>query len=157
MMATLHLMVGLPCSGKTTLAKKLEHEHSALRFTPDEWHTRLFGLDLEDFEAHNARHDLIEKMLWEVAARALRLGVNVILDFGFWTLEERNFFRTRAAELGANCQIHFMDVSKTELLERLKLRNANLPEGIFSIPESTLEEWMTWFQAPSLEEFQLNS
>ena len=36
-MATLHLMVGLPCSGKTTLAKQLEQERSALRLTPDEW------------------------------------------------------------------------------------------------------------------------
>ena len=35
-MATLHLMVGLPCSGKTTLAKKLEVERAALRLTPDE-------------------------------------------------------------------------------------------------------------------------
>ena len=35
--ATLHLMVGLPCSGKTTLAKQLEQERSALRLTPDEW------------------------------------------------------------------------------------------------------------------------
>ena len=44
-MATLHLMVGLPCSGKTTLARKLEHERSALRLTPDEWQLRLFGQD----------------------------------------------------------------------------------------------------------------
>jgi predicted kinase len=35
-MVTLHLMVGLPCSGKTTLARTLEHERSALRLTPDE-------------------------------------------------------------------------------------------------------------------------
>ncbi|HST88133.1 MAG TPA: AAA family ATPase, partial [Ktedonobacterales bacterium] len=31
-------MVGLPCSGKTTLAKELEREHCALRLTVDEWH-----------------------------------------------------------------------------------------------------------------------
>ncbi len=31
---TLHLMVGLPCAGKTTLACRLEVEHSALRLTP---------------------------------------------------------------------------------------------------------------------------
>src|SRR6476659_6415304 len=45
--ATLHLMVGLPCSGKSTLARTLEHEHSALRLTPDEWQIRLFGQDAE--------------------------------------------------------------------------------------------------------------
>lgn len=49
-MATLHLMVGLPCSGKTTLAQKLEHELPALRSALDEWHIRLFGQDAEEPE-----------------------------------------------------------------------------------------------------------
>ena len=35
-MATLHLMVGLPGSGKTTLAHRLETQYSALRLTVDE-------------------------------------------------------------------------------------------------------------------------
>src|SRR5690242_19062107 len=42
LVATLHLIVGLPCSGKTTLARQLERQYSALRLTPDEWHIRLF-------------------------------------------------------------------------------------------------------------------
>jgi len=54
-MATLHLIVGFLCSGKTTFAKKLEQELPALRLTPDEWHLRLFGNDVENTE-HNDRH-----------------------------------------------------------------------------------------------------
>jgi predicted kinase len=42
-------MVGLPCSGKTTLAHKLEREQSALRLTPDEWQIDLFGQDAEEW------------------------------------------------------------------------------------------------------------
>ena len=88
-MATLHLMVGLPCSGKSTLARTLEQEHAALRLTPDEWQLRLFGQDAEAPE-HDARHTLIETLQWEVASRALALGINVILDYGFWAREERD-------------------------------------------------------------------
>jgi predicted kinase len=150
-MATLHLIVGLPCSGKTTYAKKLELEQSALRFTPDEWHTRLFGLDLEHPE-HDARHDLIEEIMWDVAARALQLGNNVILDFGFWGKSEREEYRTRAARVGANTVIHFLNVPEEELLARLEVRNANLPAGTFQIPTSKLLEWMQIFQAPSEDE-----
>ncbi len=76
-------MVGLPCSGKTTLARQLEIERSALRLTPDEWQLALFGQDAQAPE-HDARHGQIEALLWQVASRALALGTNVILDFGFW-------------------------------------------------------------------------
>src|SRR5512132_3395795 len=71
-MPTLHLMVGLPCSGKTTLARKLESERSALRLTPDEWQVVLFGQDADEPE-HDARHTSIESLLWSIASRALEL------------------------------------------------------------------------------------
>jgi predicted kinase len=154
-MATLHLIVGLPCAGKTTYAKTLELEESALRFTPDEWHTRLFGqdfgLDLEHPE-HDSRHGLIETMMWDVAARALQLGTNVILDFGFWGKSEREDYRARASQVGANTSIHFLNVPEEELLARLEVRNANLPAGTFQIPAAKLREWMQIFQAPSADE-----
>jgi predicted kinase len=152
-MATLHLIVGLPCSGKTTFAKQLELEVSALKLTPDEWHTRLFGLDLEHPE-HDARHDLIETMMWDVAARALHLETNVILDFGFWGKSEREDYRTRAAQVGANSVVHFLNVPEEILFARLEVRNANLPAGTFHIPATKLREWMQIFQAPSTDELE---
>lgn len=120
-MATLHLMVGLPCSGKSTLARTLEHAYSALRLTPDEWQIRLFGQDAEEPE-HNARHTLIETLQWEVASRALALGINVILDYGFWAREDREDFRARAKQLGASSEVHFLDVPEHQLLRRLAQR-----------------------------------
>jgi hypothetical protein len=98
-MATLHLMVGLPCSGKTTLAKQIEQERNALRLTPDEWISRLFGAISGD--SLDAVRDPAEAVLWDLAARVLVLGVDVILDFGFWTRGEREEFHARAARLGA--------------------------------------------------------
>lgn len=152
-MATLHLMVGLPCSGKTTLARKLEDECSALRLTPDEWQLRLFGQDAEDPE-HDARHSLIEAMLWEVASRALVLGTNVILDFGFWAQEEREDYRLRARQLGASSEVHFLDAAEEELLRRLALRNAQHSPTAFYIPEEMMRPWIAFFQKPALEELE---
>jgi predicted kinase len=147
----LHLMVGLPCSGKTTLARQLERKYSALRLTTDEWHTRLFGQDAEDKE-HDARHRLIESLLWDIASRVLSLGVDVILDFGCWGRSERDDFRSRARSLGVGFKIHFTSAPEDVLLERLAERNAQLPHGVFQIPETSLEKWFLMFEPPSKEE-----
>jgi predicted kinase len=159
-MATLHLMVGLPGSGKTTLARKLETEYSALRLAVDEWHIRLFGCDVHDdsdesdFSKHNARHEAVESLLWDAAARVLVLGVDVILDFGFWVRSQRDELRAKAGELGADLKIHFTDVPEELLLERIKARNAQLPPGTFHIPEVKLKEWMRLFEPPSPDELE---
>ena len=152
-MATLHLMVGLPCSGKTTLAKKLEREHCALRLTPDEWHIHLFGQDAEELE-HDARHSLIEMLLWNVASRALELGTNVILDFGFWAREEREDYRSRAKKLGARSEVHFLDVPTDELMHRLRARNAQSSPPRFYIPEEKMMPWIAFFQKPTPDELE---
>lgn len=152
-MATLHLMVGLPCAGKTTLALALERECSAIRLTPDEWHLRLFGQDAEDLE-HNDRHSLIEALLWGVASRALALGTNVILDFGFWAREEREDYRSRAKRLGASSEVHFLDVPHDELLRRLAQRNMQPTEVSFRIPEEMMRTWIALFQRPTPDELR---
>ena len=150
-MATLHLMVGLPCSGKTTLAQKLEHELPALRLTPDEWHIRLFGQDAEEPE-HDARHSLIEALLWTIASRALALGMNVILDFGFWARAEREDYRLRAQQLGASSEVHYLDVPAHELLRRLEKRNSRPSSKSFLIAEEAMKPWIAFFQKPTLDE-----
>jgi predicted kinase len=160
LVSTLHLMVGLPCSGKTTLARKLETKYSALRLTPDDWHIRLFGRDYGDNMTesdeikHDDRHDSVETLMWDVAARVLVLGTDVILDFGFWGRSERDQFRSRAADLGVDFQIHFVDVPEEVLFERLETRNAMHPEGTFFIPKAKLKEWIQLFEPPSQEELE---
>ena len=152
-MATLHLMIGLPLAGKTTLAKQLEQEFSALRLTPDEWHIRLFGYDVEEKE-HDDRHFLIEAMLWDIAARVLELGVNVILDYGFWAKVEREDYRARARQIGAGSEIHFLDTPEAVLFERLAARNILLPPGAAYIPEAKLKAWLPIFQPPTVDELE---
>ena len=152
-MATLHLMVGLPCSGKTTLAQKLEHELPALRLNLDEWHIRLFGQDAEEPE-HYARHSLIEALLWKIASRALELGTNVILDYGLWAREEREDYRLRAKQLGVSSEVHYLDAPEDELLRRLKERNSRHSQESFLISEEAMKPWIAFFQKPTHDELE---
>src|SRR5215210_5890530 len=66
----LHLIVGLPGAGKTTLARQLERELPALRLTPDDWIGTLYGEPLAPGQLDAVR-DPVEHVQWAVAERAL--------------------------------------------------------------------------------------
>ena len=104
-MATLYLMVGLPGTGKTTAAKRIEVEQQALRLTKDEWMKALYGADNPE-----AASDVIEGRLVDIGLRALELGVDVVIDFGLWGRDERSALRQAAADLGAAVELRYLDV-----------------------------------------------
>jgi predicted kinase len=148
-MPTLFLLCGLPGSGKTTLAKQLEREQPALRLTPDEWMGPLYGTGHDE-----PKRAIVEALQWQVAERALALGVSVILDWGFWSRNERNDFRSRAAALGANAEVRFLDVPRYELCRRLAVRNAALPLGTFRVTDTEIDLYTTRFELPTSDELE---
>jgi len=150
---TLVLTCGLQGSGKTTLAKRLEIERSALRLTADEWlhevHPRLSGAELD------ALREPIERLQWGVATRALELGCNVILDWGLWSREERDHYRLHARDLGARVALCLVDATRGELLDRLSRRNSDSPPGTFHITEARLDQSISMFERPTEDEIAL--
>jgi predicted kinase len=144
-------MCGLPCSGKTTLAKQIEREAPALRLTTDEWLLRLLDSD-PSVHPDGAIRDRLEALLLDKALRVLALGVDVVLDFGVWSRSEREDFRARAAAVGARSELHYLDVPLDELLSRLPARNAHLPAGTYIIEPEQMRLWWTWFESPTEDE-----
>lgn len=120
-MPTLFLICGLPGAGKTTLARRLGAEHRALRLTPDAWMARIVGDGWDE-----ARRGKVEAVMAEIAERVLALGVDVVLDFGFWSRAEREEMRTRARAVGAAVDTRFLDPPLKTLQDRLDARNADL-------------------------------
>lgn len=150
-MATLFLICGLPGSGKTTLAKQLEQTHRALRLCPDEWISQILA-DPNDIPELDRLRDPVESIQWDLAKRVLHLGTNVVLEYGFWSCRERNYFRSEAESLGASVELHYLDVDIDELWRRLSIRNSNLPPGTFHVSKENLEEWAKSFETPSEDE-----
>ena len=142
------LIVGLPGAGKTTWARRLEAERAGVRLTPDEWMDALFGTN----EVDGRRWVLESQMLWGVAARVLELGVDAVLDYGCWSEEERDLFRTRANDLGALAEIVVLDLPFEVLWERIEARNAALPAGTFRISREELKQYTASFDVPGSTE-----
>lgn len=147
---TLYLMVGLPGSGKSTRARAIEAEHAALRLTPDDWILALYGPDLDRARRDGVR-DPIEALQWQVAQRALALGCNVALDWGFWSRAERSMYRARAEALGARTCIVFLDAPIDQLWARIA-RRAESTRGTLAISRAELDLWATWFEPPDEDE-----
>ena len=151
-MPTLFLICGLPGSGKTTLARELEASRPALRLCPDEWISVILADPADTAELDRLRTP-VETVQWQLAKRALVLGLDVVLEYGFWSREERTFFRKEAEALGASVELRYLDVSRDELWARLMRRNADLPPGTFPVTLEQLDLWSSWFEVPASDEF----
>jgi predicted kinase len=144
---TLSLTVGLPGTGKTTAARGIEAERGALRLTKDEWVKALYG---EDNPA--SASDVIEGRLIQVGMRALELGIDVVIDFGLWSRDERSALRHLAAEVGAKVEICYFELTSAERRRRLDERQAEAPDETWPISEQELTEWASEVDIPTAAE-----
>lgn len=144
---TLFLTVGLPGTGKTTAARVLEEEHDALRLTKDEWMKALFGPENPSWAS-----DVIEGRLIGIALRALELKVNVVLDFGLWSRDERAALRQAAADAGASVVMCFFELAPDEQRIRLERRLKEAPDQTWPISDEEFVEYIAKFETPSAAE-----
>ena len=144
---TLFLTVGLPGTGKTTAARLIEAEHDALRLTKDEWMKALYGP-----ENPSSASDVIEGRLIQLGIRALELGVDVVLDFGLWSRDERSALRQAAADAGASVVMFYFEVAPDEQRDRLEQRLAEAPHETWPISDDELAQYALKFEIPSAAE-----
>jgi predicted kinase len=140
------MICGLPGAGKTTLAHQLEQDVPALYLNADvtlkALHATERGPDLD------ALRDRVELMLETVALRALELGVNVVLDNGYWAPSQRQELRTRVEGTGAKAIIYYLDVPLDELWRRIELRNLDPDNTSFPVGYDELAQWAELIEAP---------
>jgi predicted kinase len=153
--STLHLISGLPASGKTTYATELRKRVNGVLFNLDRWLITAFGrysLPEVGQDEHTRRVLACRELMWDSASEFLRRNVDVILDDGFFYREHRMRHAALAAEAGADTVIHFVDLPLDQVRERLSRRNANLPRFNFYIDPATLAGFLEMVQRPSSEE-----
>jgi len=130
------------------VAKQLESERRALRLTPDEWMERIIGTGYDE-----EKRAAIESLQWDIAQRLLSLGVDVVLESGFWSRTERDQVRARAKELGRRSQAHLSRHTARRAAAQARTGNAVLPpDSKFLVNLSDLDVWAKMFQRPTPDE-----
>ena len=142
-------MVGLPASGKTSRARQIASTRKALRLTPDEWMIPLFG----QVQPEGLRNVLEGRLIW-VALAALRLGIDVVLDFGVWSKDERSALRALASAVGATSELVYMQVDEEEQWRRVQARSSTDAATSFDMTKEDLVRWRQIFQPPDATELE---
>jgi predicted kinase len=141
---TLFLTVGLPCTGKTTAARRIEVDQEALRLTKDEWVKALYGDDNPP-----SAQDVIEGRLIGLGLRVLELGNNVVIDYGLWSRDERSALRQAAKDRGGRVEIRYFELTPAEQRRRLDLRQAEAPHTTWPMSDEELAVWRGKFDLPT--------
>jgi len=141
----IYLMHGFIGSGKTTRAREIENSARAIRFTPDEWMLRLYG---ENPPADRFREYLgnIFEIMESIWSQIAKLDGNVILDYGFWTINSRNSIVEKMNEYNFSYKWVILETDMEECKERNSKR-ALSAEKTIEISENTFDFLANQFES----------
>ena len=126
-MAKVILICGKICCGKSYYAKSLVEKEKAVILSCDELTSILFDNNLGE------KHDEMSKRIWQYLFKKscdiVNADCNVILDWGFWTKENRNFAKKYFEDRNIKCEMHYIDVDDTTWRKNIEERNKRVLEG----------------------------
>ena len=148
-MATVHLVCGYLGSGKSTFAKALTIREAAIRFSIDDWYLRLFA-DGPTYDVDRRSLARLFDVLNDLWPRIAHAGINVVLDFGFWSRSLRDDVRERARLVGATARLHWLRCPDDLAITRCLARNGQ--PDCFLISEEGFHALKQDFEPPGHDE-----
>ena len=155
-MAKAILLCGKICSGKTTYAKELIRERCAVNLSVDEIMLSLIGMyagEMHDEYARRTREYLLEKSL-----DLLSSGIDVILDWGFWTRDGRKEAKEFYTSRGISCEMIHIKPDDEVWQQRIAKRNSEIENGrtdAYYIDENLAAKFASRFEEPSSDEVDM--
>jgi predicted kinase len=145
-MATVHLICGFLGSGKTTFSHAVTRQCSAVRLSVDELYLRLFTDGVPTYEVDAGALGRLFGALNDHWPQVATAGVDVVLDFGFWSRGLRDEVRERARAIGAATRLYWLRCPDELALARCLQRNGTT--GAFLISAEGFHGLKARFEPP---------
>ena len=152
-MAKVIITCGRICAGKSTYAEKMRRELSAVVLSIDEVTLALFRQDAGDM--HDTYVERAKEYLFEKSVQIIETGINVVLDWGFWTKREREYAREFYRSRGIECELHYIAVPDDEWYRRIEKRNKAVEAGecsAYFVDEGLAAKFAAIFELPAEDE-----
>ena len=161
----IHLICGPIGAGKTTLAHSLAKKYNAIRFSEDEWLSRLYvadapeGLMQQPAEAiaewASTRYQRCRVQIDLLIRPLLAQGISVVLDGAAANKEQRDLIRQKALNYQVGFQLYYVDANSECRKERVFQRNIDRGETYaIEVNEGMFDLMEVFFQAPIGEELK---
>ncbi len=155
-MAKVFMMCGKICVGKSTYADKLRTEHKAIVLSVDEITLALFGQN--SGENHDIYVECLETYLFKKSLEIIETGINVILDWGFWMKEERDYAKSFYKSRNISSEFHYIDIDEEEWRKRINKRNASIlaeNADAYYVDDGLAQKCNEYFQVPETDEIDV--
>lgn len=147
-----YVICGFIGAGKTTFARKLEHETKAIRITKDEWMIKIFGNTITSDKNFKEYDKKMTELATDIAFKILKSGGDVIIDEGFWVKTQRDNIKKKILRVGARPIIYYVECPVEVMKERVVNRSKNPPLDSFEINEEMFDAYLKYWEPPTAEE-----
>lgn len=156
-MAKVIAICGKICSGKSYYANQMKDKENAVILSTDEVTYDL--IDNKQDEYYNVFAEKVNKYLIKKAAEIVNAGCNVILDWGFWTKEDREATTKYFHQSGIDVEWHYIDIEPSRWKQLIEKRNTKIRDGNggsdFYVDEGLMEKILSKFEEPKRDEIDV--
>ena len=153
-MSKVYLICGKICSGKTTYSRKIYSEHNAILLSVDEIMLSLFDQCCGE-KLHQEYERRIKEYLFTKSLEIIEKGFDVILDWGFWTKEERDATKDFYKSRNIDCELHYIEIDNETWENQLNKRNNEILENktkAYYLEHNRALEFASMFKKPDADE-----
>ena len=156
-MAKLLCICGKIGCGKTYYANRLKEQEYAVILSTDE-----VTYDLTNNQQGDGYDEFairVNLYLRKKAVEIVNAGCTVILDWGFWTKENRKEIKRYGENNGVLVEMHYIDIDDKTWYENIEKRNNEVISGnggsSFYVNEGLLNKVSSLFEIPEKEEIDI--